>query len=233
MVQWLWLCFAACFLTACTVERAAPILKIGLLAPFEGEQRELGYRLLPALRAATPATLRGHHVEWVILDTHGDALVAAQRARELLVDPDVVAIVGPLLPEEVEAVGAVLQSESIAWWPLAPSGAEGLRTWHRSIPNIPPEQAWGPSAWPALMRGQIDSYLAPRLPSDLREFPGETPWPQDWLAWRATELAFEAITAAPTLNRAAIRAASTPLDIPPPALYQSKAGVFPGTIIDP
>ncbi|HBY93993.1 MAG TPA: hypothetical protein DEP84_08520, partial [Chloroflexi bacterium] len=90
----------------------APIIKLGLLAPFEGAYRQFGYHLIPAARLAVQeAQAAGHlggvRIEWVVLDTHGDPAVAAQRARELAVDSDVVAVIGPALPETVAPAQAV------------------------------------------------------------------------------------------------------------------------------
>lgn len=208
-------------LSACLPVHPAPVLKIGLLAPFEGERRAQGYHLLPALRAATPERVQGQRVEWVILDTHGDPETAAQRTRELLADPAVLAIVGPLLPEEAAQVAPLIAEADIAWWPLAPVGEEALLAWAgTSAEGLNPTQRWEPRAWPALARGDLAGSLAPQVPTDgataLQAAIGAAPWVQDWLAWEATRLAFAALSAAPTLDRAAVRAAATPLIFPPP-----------------
>ncbi|MGH2545076.1 MAG: ABC transporter substrate-binding protein [Ardenticatenaceae bacterium] len=225
------LCYLLLTCTAC-LQQPVPVLKVGLLAPFEGERREQGYHLLPAIRAATPEIVRGHRIEWVILDTRGDPDIAVQRARELLVDPAVLAIVGPLLPEEAEAIAPVVQQAGIAWWPLAPLGAEGMEQWLGSLASeLDSSQGWGALAWPSIRRGEISLYADPQLPSDLGEFGAGTAasaWPQDWLVWQATKLAFAAIEAAPALDRAGIRDAARPLDLPPPALYQSDNRTYPG-----
>ncbi len=215
-------------LAACSLERPRPVVKVGLLAPFEGERREQGYHLLPAIRAATPEQVQGQRVEWVILDTHGDPEMAAQRARELLVDPAVIAVIGPLLPDEVARVEPLMAE--MAWWPLAPAGGAGVSAWLGPVEG----DGWGAAVWPAIRRGERSTYVDPRLPDDLGEFAslgGERPWPQDWLAWQATRLAFRALQNAERLDRAAVLQAATVLPFPPPALYQSLDGSFPGILL--
>lgn len=229
-VKTLWLLLLLGLLSACAVERPAPVLKVGLLAPFEGERREQGYHLLPAIRAATPERVRGQRVEWVILDTHGDPQDAVQRARELLVDREVQAIIGPLLPEEVAAVAPLMEEAQIAWWPLAPEGEPGVEAWRGSLP-LGGAAAWGAAAWPAIQRGEVAQQWMPALPDDAAEFAsavGETPWPEQWLAWQATRLGFQALDRIERLERGEVRAAAEPLRFPPPQLYVIQGGAYPG-----
>jgi hypothetical protein len=221
-----------CALAGCAMERPAPVVKVGLLAPFEGERRELGYHLLPAIRAASAERAGRYAVEWVILDTGGVPDNAFQRTRELLLDPDVLAIVGPLLPGEVEAIQPLVEEAGVAWWPLAPAGAAGLEAWHGALgEGLEPSQAWGARAWPAIRRGDFSLYLDPQLPPDLEEavpVPDVVIWPQDWLAWSATRRAFDAIGGVTAPDRAAVRARAAPLLFPPAARYESPDGRFPG-----
>ena len=236
MHRYLFILSCLLLVVSCVPEKPAPVLKVGLLAPFEGERRQLGYHLLHhAIFPATPEHVQGRRVEWVILDTHGDPESAAQRARELLVDPAVLAIVGPLLPEEVVAVAPLIAESEMAWWPLAPVGEETLQSWENAIDKeLAPNQLWGARAWPAVRRGEITIYLDPQLPPDLGEFAavgGEYPWPQDWLAWQATRHAFKALANATSLERAAVRAVAEPLKLPPLILYETQANLFPGTEI--
>lgn len=234
MNYWKSILLCVLFLVSCVPEKPAPVLKIGLLAPFEGTRRELGYHLLyHAILPATPEHVRGQRIEWVILDTHGNPDTAAQRASELLVDPAVLAIIGPLLPEEVASVAPLMEDTQIAWWPLAPVGETTLQSWQNAVEEeLAPEQLWGARAWPAIRRGEITTYLDPQLPADLGEFAavgGEYPWPQDWLAWQATRNAFSALANATDLARPAVLVAAKPLKLPPLVLYQTHPGLFPGT----
>jgi hypothetical protein len=235
-----WSSILVCLLciVACMPQKPSPVLKIGLLAPFEGERRQLGDpHLLATIRAATPERVQGRRVEWVILDTHGIPEMAHQRARELLADEALLAIIGPLLPEEVEAVAPLMENDKIAWWPLAPKGERALQLWYERYStketevHLEPNQLWGARAFAAVRRGQITHYLDPQLPSDLGDFAaigGEYPWPQNWLAWQATHYAFDALAQATPLTRPAVVAVAEPLEFPPPVLYESQGGNFPG-----
>ncbi len=235
MRRYLLLLLSLLLLAGCLPERPAPVLKVGLLAPFEGERRELGYHLLPAIFAATPERVNGQLVEWVILDTSSQPEVAAQRARELLVDPAVLAIVGPLLPEEVAAVAPLMEEAGVAWVPLAPRGEAGLQAWSEALVRADEAPAsWGPQAWPAIRRGEVTIYLDPALPDDMGDFAavaGAQPWPQDWLAWQGTRHAMQALDRAPSLDRAAVLEALEPFSIPAPAFYETSGGLFPGNLL--
>ena len=76
------------------------VVKIGLVAPFEGPQRNMAYDLLSAARLA----MQRHNleagsneplVELVALNDDGRANESRQQAREMAVDPDIVGVVGP------------------------------------------------------------------------------------------------------------------------------------------
>lgn len=76
-----------------------PVAKIGLVAPFEGRQRDVGYDAVYAARLAVReindrAATDGLRVELVALDDSGDADLARQSAASLVLDPAVVAVVG-------------------------------------------------------------------------------------------------------------------------------------------
>jgi branched-chain amino acid transport system substrate-binding protein len=76
-----------------------PIVKIGLVAPFEGLDQPLGYQVLYAVKLAirernTSGGVAGYRVELVALNDDNEPAVAAQRAREMTVDPDVVGVIG-------------------------------------------------------------------------------------------------------------------------------------------
>jgi branched-chain amino acid transport system substrate-binding protein len=76
-----------------------PIVKVGLVAPFEGLYRPLGYEVLYAVKLAirernASGGVAGYMVELVALNDDNEPAVAAQRAREMAVDPDVVGGIG-------------------------------------------------------------------------------------------------------------------------------------------
>jgi ABC-type branched-subunit amino acid transport system substrate-binding protein len=93
---------AVLLLSACN--SVAPVVKVGLVAPFEGREREIGYDVLYSARLAVreinaAGGIGGTRVALVALDDGGDAEFAAATADSLLIDPQVVAVVGHWLPE--------------------------------------------------------------------------------------------------------------------------------------
>jgi branched-chain amino acid transport system substrate-binding protein len=85
-----------------------PVLRIGLLAPFEGLHRRSGYEALVAMRAAIAETPAG---DYDILPLAVDDSFDAQRAaQKLLADPTVRAIIGPVTPADAALVAPVLHS---------------------------------------------------------------------------------------------------------------------------
>jgi branched-chain amino acid transport system substrate-binding protein len=84
----------------CTVSGSTkPIVKVGLVAPFEGLYRPLGYKVLYAVKMAirernASGGVAGYMVELVALNDDNEPAVAAQQAREMAVDPDVVGVIG-------------------------------------------------------------------------------------------------------------------------------------------
>ena len=104
-------------LSACASTR--PVLKIGLLAPFEGVYRQEGYDALVALRAAlAEQNPTGLDVLPLALDTSRDV---ARTSQKVLTDSSVVAIIGPFWAADEAAIGGQLDQEK--WFrPYAPSG---------------------------------------------------------------------------------------------------------------
>ncbi len=77
-----------------------PIVKIGLVAPFEGRYRSLGYEALYAARWAVrqrneAGGVAGYMVELVALDDGDDPDSSALQASNFAVDRDVMGVVGP------------------------------------------------------------------------------------------------------------------------------------------
>ena len=113
--------------SACTATR--PVVKIGLLAPFEGLHRERGYEALAAMRAAlAEQPLSDVEVLPLALDTSADPSQARRAAAKLLRDESVVAVVGPLRLQQVAAVADLIAVADVIWrLPTAPSSAEKLQ----------------------------------------------------------------------------------------------------------
>jgi len=104
---------------------AAPV-KIGLVAPFEGRHREIGYDAIYAARLAVReingrGDRGGPRIELVALDDSADPELARQAAASLVVDPDVVAVLGHWLPETTAAAKDVYSQETL---PLLPLGRQ-------------------------------------------------------------------------------------------------------------
>lgn len=76
---------AALLLTACGVAGAPPRPKIALLAPFEGQYREIGYNALYALRLAF-ADSDADDAQLLAIDDGGSAASAFERMRALNLD---------------------------------------------------------------------------------------------------------------------------------------------------
>ena len=79
---------------------AAPrTIKIGLVAPFDGRYREIGEEIIPAARLAIRqfAALNKDpaiNIELAAYDDAGDPQQAAEQACRLVIDPEVVAVIG-------------------------------------------------------------------------------------------------------------------------------------------
>jgi branched-chain amino acid transport system substrate-binding protein len=98
---------------------AQPAVKIGLVAPFEGWFRPLGYEALHAVKLAVrecneQGGVGGYLVELVALNDDQDPESAAQRAREMAVDPDVIGVIGHFGEGTAVAALPVYEEEGLA-----------------------------------------------------------------------------------------------------------------------
>ena len=123
-----------------------PVVKIGLVAPFEGQQRAIGYDAIYSARLAVreinaAGGVGSYRVALVALDDRGDPALAADAAASLGIDPGVVAVVGHYLPETTEATSALYAADGLALLPL----------------GLPP---FGPSDPTQLPPGFLDAYAA-------------------------------------------------------------------------
>lgn len=121
-------------LGACTP--VSPVVKIGVLAPFEGIYRRSGYAALDAARAAVEAEAPGLAAGGIAviplaLDTSLDPRRAAEK---LLADPALAAVVGPLSPADGRAMAGVLGAAGVPWLAPYAVGPEGFLA--------PQEGAW-------------------------------------------------------------------------------------------
>jgi ABC-type branched-subunit amino acid transport system substrate-binding protein len=106
----------------------APVVKIGLVAPFEGRYRQVGYDVIYSARLAireanAAGGIGDYRVALVALDDFGDPEIAAETAASLVIDPAVVAVSGHWLPE------TTIAAEPLYWagnLPLVATGREPL-----------------------------------------------------------------------------------------------------------
>ncbi|MCB8944926.1 MAG: ABC transporter substrate-binding protein [Ardenticatenaceae bacterium] len=101
-------------LTACT--HVPPVVKIGLVAPFEGRYREIGYDVIYSARLAVreinqAGGISGYRVALVALDDGGNVELAQATAESLTLDPAVVVVMGHWLTATT-AVAAPIYAEA-------------------------------------------------------------------------------------------------------------------------
>ncbi|MFZ1399508.1 MAG: ABC transporter substrate-binding protein [Candidatus Promineifilaceae bacterium] len=111
------------FLAGCA--SVQPVVKIGLVAPFEGAQRELGYDVIYAARLAVRELNAaggggGYRVALVALDDGGDEALAGETAVSLKIDPAVIAVIGHGLGETTAVAQPIYTDANL---PLLPLGS--------------------------------------------------------------------------------------------------------------
>lgn len=110
------------FLSGCA--SVPPVIKIGLVGPFEGRYREVGYDVIYSARLAireenSRDDIGDYRVALVALDDFGDPDTAEEVARSLVLDPNVVAVVGHWLPDTTDAAMSIYQAAGV---PFIPAG---------------------------------------------------------------------------------------------------------------
>jgi ABC-type branched-subunit amino acid transport system substrate-binding protein len=134
------LLLASCILllASCVFPGAVrPTVKIGLVAPFEGRYRYVGYDVIYAARLAVREAnaaggVGGYSVELVAYDDAADPALAVEQARKLAVDPEVVAAIGHFCAETTAAAADTYAEEGISLLspgsvaPYADALADGL-----------------------------------------------------------------------------------------------------------
>jgi ABC-type branched-subunit amino acid transport system substrate-binding protein len=152
--------FVFCFsLTACA--SVDPVVKIGLVGPFEGAERAIGYDVIYSARLAVreinaAGGIDGYRVSLVALDDSGDVELARETAVSLTLDPSVVAVVGHWVPDTTNVVQPIYADAGL---PLLAGGIEPFGA-SELVPNpsqfrekyesvTPFNEAPGPYAAPA------------------------------------------------------------------------------------
>jgi ABC-type branched-subunit amino acid transport system substrate-binding protein len=146
-------------LSACA--GAPPVVKIGLVAPFEGRYRPLGYDTIYSARLAVresnqAGNLGPYRVALVALDDSGDPELARETAASLVVDPGVMIVVGHWLPETTASAAPVY---AVAGVPFIAAGEPPFAavdpvslpdTFRRAYAAVTPfDEVAGPYAAPA------------------------------------------------------------------------------------
>jgi ABC-type branched-subunit amino acid transport system substrate-binding protein len=95
-----------------------PVVKIALVAPFEGRYRDVGYEVIYAVRLAVREAnagggIAGHSIELLALDDSGDADMAAAQARKAAADPQVVGVIGHWREATTRAAAPEYQADGI------------------------------------------------------------------------------------------------------------------------
>lgn len=115
---------ALALLAAACSSSTQPIIKLGMIAPFEELYREDGYAALHAVKLAigernAAGGIAGRQVALVALNDNGRPDEAAMQAAKLGIDRDVLGVVGPLRESTGAAAGPVLSADGLPWLSLA------------------------------------------------------------------------------------------------------------------
>ena len=108
------------------------MLKIGLVAPFEGRYREIGYDVIYSARLAVreinlSGGIEGYRVALVALDDSGDVTLARETAESLTLDPAVVVVVGHWLTETTAVAAPIYAAANL---PFLQMGHEPFTTFN-------------------------------------------------------------------------------------------------------
>jgi ABC-type branched-subunit amino acid transport system substrate-binding protein len=173
------------------------VYKIALVGPFEGRLRRVGYDAFPAMRVAIRDQIRGGGVggayaTFIAYNDDGDPASAVRIARDVANDPEVVAVIGHLVPSTTLAALSVYTEAGVpVLAPMIPPDA---------LPQDPLVFRMGPATLddvPAL----ADSAEARRALAEFAEISlGASPGPGSIVAYDATNLLLDAIRADARVN---------------------------------
>ncbi|MCS6964055.1 MAG: ABC transporter substrate-binding protein [Thermoflexus sp.] len=160
--------------------RPARIVYIGLVAPFEGRDRAIGYDVIfgarLAVRAWNAAHPQGPFVMLVALDDQGDPALAQERARQIASHPGLMAVIGHFRPATTKAAAPIYRAAGI---PLIAPLLPADRIPEGALPTAPDQrmmveallQALPPegerSLW--IARDEEEQWFGPELAGLLRE----------------------------------------------------------------
>ncbi|MEN8098753.1 MAG: ABC transporter substrate-binding protein [Chloroflexota bacterium] len=110
--------------TACYSSSSTPeIVRLGVLAPFEGRHREIGYQIVFGVRLAVQEWNRGeasqdYRVEVTSLDDHSGETATERAVKAFAMEPSVVAVIGWSPEEQVNAAASYLAGEGVLYLTL-------------------------------------------------------------------------------------------------------------------
>ncbi len=140
LVLWSLILILMVTLSACRPPGLPRVVKIGLVAPFEGQHRSLGYDAITAARLAVreinaQGGVGGYNIELVAYDDRADPTLARSVAHNLSIDPDVVAVIGSYQQRTLTAAAPIyaeggLPLIAVGGWVTATTGA----VWHLAPP---------------------------------------------------------------------------------------------------
>lgn len=109
---------------------APRVVRIGFVAPFEGRYREMGQALIPAARLAIREWAADHPdapiaIELVAYDDGGDPAMAVTQAQKLVVDSDVLIVIGHWRDEATQAALSTYREAGIPLVLYSPADVEG------------------------------------------------------------------------------------------------------------
>ncbi|MCL4871039.1 MAG: ABC transporter substrate-binding protein [Anaerolineae bacterium] len=142
-------------MTACA--STPPVVKIGLVAPFEGRHRPIGYDVIYSARLAVreineSGGIGGTYIALLALDDGGDRQLAQVTAQSLVLDPAVVAVIGHWLAETTDAAAPIYSTANISLLqpgpPTDPSSLDAAFRW-RYEAITPFAETVGPYSGPA------------------------------------------------------------------------------------
>ena len=113
---WCFLFAAGIILSSCN--SVAPVVKIGLVGPFEGKNRDIGYDVIYSSRMAVREVnnaggIGDYRLALVVLDDFGDPSSAEEVAKSLALDESIMAVIGHWLPETSQSAAAIYQEQGV------------------------------------------------------------------------------------------------------------------------
>lgn len=169
-----------------------PTTQIGLVAPFEGRYRDLGYEVLYAVKLAlrqrnAAGGVAGYLVELVALNDGDIPEESAFQVRKLALDAGVMGVVGPFSEMTLAAAASLYRDLGLPAVTLAtcpPAGYEGVFCFAAGADALAQAliQRIPPGAEVALLRAQQQALGDQLVPAARRVIEG--PWDAGELVWR-------------------------------------------------